>query len=129
MSTSTAPTTGQPRRRSKAIDPARRNRLRGLGAGMLGALAMIAIFILLRPWTGSVSVLDTLADATLLAMPIGLFSFFLETFGSNAKTLFLIGLILLLVLTGGGLGQAYAAQTIATGGVDGFAASSRLPGG
>lgn len=111
MATSTASTTGQPRGRSRVLDPARRDRYRGLAAGMLGALAMIAVFILLRPYTNSVSVLDTFADATLLAMPISLFSFFLETFGTQAKTLFLVGLILLLVLLGGGVGQRYATQT------------------
>lgn len=111
MATSTASTTGRSTGRTRSLDPARRNRYRGLAAGVLGALAMVAVFILLRPYTDSVSVLDTLADATLLAMPIGLFSFFLETFGTQAKTLFLVGLILLLVLVGGGLGQRYADQT------------------
>ena len=72
---------------------------------------MVAVFILLRPYTDSVSVLDTLADATLLAMPIALFSFFLEAFGTQAKTLFLVGLIVMLILVGGGLGQLYAART------------------
>ncbi len=111
MSTSTAPTSVQHRNRSDSIDPARRNRYRGLAAGMLGAMAMIAVSILLRPYTGSVSVLDTIADATLLAMPISVFSFLLETFGTQAKTLFLVGLIVLLVLLGGGLGQRYAGRT------------------
>lgn len=111
MSTTSAPATGTPAASGRAIDPARRDRYRGLVAGMVGALAMVAVFILLRPLTDSVSVLDTLADATLLAMPIGIFSFFLETFGAQAKTLFLVGLIAVLVLVGGGLGQLYAAQT------------------
>jgi DMSO/TMAO reductase YedYZ molybdopterin-dependent catalytic subunit len=78
---------------------------------MAGGLAMVAVFILLRPFTASVSVIDTLADATLLAMPIGLFSWFLETFGTQAKTLFLVGLVALFALIGGGLGMRYAAQT------------------
>ena len=111
MSTTSAPASTQNGTDRRALDPARRDRLRGLLAGMVGALAMIAVFILFRPFTASVSVLDTLADATLLAMPIGLFSFFLETFGTQAKTLFLVGLILLLVLIGGGLGQLYASRT------------------
>lgn len=111
MSTTSAPTTGHDRTQSPALDPARRDRYRGLLAGMVGALAMVAVFILFRPFTGSVSVLDTLADATLLAMPVGVFSFLLETFGTQAKTLFLVGLILLLVLIGGGLGQLFASQT------------------
>lgn len=111
MSTLSTSSTQQNQSRDRAIDPARRDRYRGLLAGMLGALVMVAVFILFRPFTGSVSVLDTLADATLLAMPIGLFSYLLETFGTNAKTLFLIGLIAVLVLIGGGIGQLYAART------------------
>lgn len=111
MSTSTAPTTTRSPGRTSSIDPARRNRYRGLAAGMLGALAMIAVFIILRPYTNSVSVLDTIADATLLAMPISVFSFLLQTFGTQAKTLFLVGLIAVLVLIGGGLGQRYANRT------------------
>ncbi len=111
MSTTSAPTTGPIARRWRAIDPARRDRYRGLLAGMAGGLALVGAVILLRPFTGPVSVLDALADATLLAMPISVFSFLLETFGTQAKTLFLVGLILLLVLIGGGLGQAYASQT------------------
>ncbi len=111
MSTTSASTTGQTAHPRRVIDPARRDRYQGLVAGMAGALVMVAVFILLRGFTDSVSVIDTIADATLLAMPIRLFSFLLETFGTNAKTLFLAGLIALLVLIGGGLGQVYAAQT------------------
>jgi DMSO/TMAO reductase YedYZ molybdopterin-dependent catalytic subunit len=95
----------------RPLDPARRDRYRGLLAGVAGAIAMVATFILLRPFTGEVSIIDTIADATLLAMPIRLFSFFLETFGPQAKTLFLVGLIALLVLIGGGLGMRFAAST------------------
>jgi DMSO/TMAO reductase YedYZ molybdopterin-dependent catalytic subunit len=111
MSTTSAPIAGQPERRRQAIDPARRDRYRGLLAGALGALAMIATFILLRPFTNDVSVIDAIADATLLAMPISLFATLLDTLGAQAKTLFLVGLVALLVLAGAGLGMRYAAQT------------------
>jgi DMSO/TMAO reductase YedYZ molybdopterin-dependent catalytic subunit len=110
MSTTSAPISGQPERRS-AIDLARRDRYRGLLAGALGALAMIAVFILLRPFTNDVSVIDTIADATLLAMPISLFSALLDALGAQAKTLFLVGLVALLVLIGAGIGMRYAART------------------
>lgn len=111
MSTSTIQASEQHRDQHTSIDPARKDRYRGLISGMVGAVAMIAVFVLLRPFTASVSVLDTIADATLLAMPISVFSFLLETFGTQAKTLFLVGLIAVLILIGGGLGQLYARQT------------------
>jgi DMSO/TMAO reductase YedYZ molybdopterin-dependent catalytic subunit len=111
MSTTSAPIAGRPERRRHPIDPARRDRYRGLLAGALGALAMIAVFILLRPFTNNVSVIAAIADATLLAMPISLFAALLDTLGTQAKTLFLVGLVLLLVLIGAGLGMQYAAQT------------------
>jgi DMSO/TMAO reductase YedYZ molybdopterin-dependent catalytic subunit len=111
MSTTSAPVSGHSASRRQPLDPARRDRYRGLLAGALGALAMIAVFILLRTFTDNVSVIDAIADATLLAMPISVFSSLLETFGAQAKTLFLVGLVLLLVLIGAGLGMRYAAQT------------------
>lgn len=111
MSNPSIPATRQHGDQDTTLDPARRDRYRGLAAGVLGAVSMIAMFILLRPFTNSISVLDTIADATLLAMPISVFSFLLETFGTQAKTLFLVGLVVLLVLIGGGLGQLYARQT------------------
>ncbi len=110
MSTTSAPVSGQPGR-GQALDPARRDRYRGLLAGAIGALAMIATFILLRPFTNNVSVIDAIADASLLAMPISVFSSLLDTFGAQAKTLFLVGLVALLLLVGAGLGMQYAAQT------------------
>ncbi len=110
MSTTSAPVSGQSERHS-AIDPARRDRYRGLLAGALGAVAMVAAFILLRPFTNDVSVIDAIAAASLLAMPISLFSTLLDTFGAQAKTLFLAGLVALLVLIGAGFGMQYARQT------------------
>ena len=94
MSTTSAPVSGHSASRRQPLDPARRDRYRGLLAGALGALAMIAVFILLRTFTDNVSVIDAIADATLLAMPISVFSSLLETFGAQAKTLFLVGLVL-----------------------------------
>ncbi len=110
MSTTSAPISGQPGR-GQPLDPARRDRYFGLLAGAIGALAMIATFILLRPFTNDISVIDAIADATLLAMPISVFSTMLDTFGTQAKTLFLAGLIAVLVLAGAGFGMQYAAQT------------------
>lgn len=72
---------------------------------------MVATFILLRRFTNDISVIDAIADATLLAMPISVFSSLLDTFGVQAKTLFLVGLVALLVLAGAGFGMRYAAQT------------------
>ncbi|HEV2127571.1 MAG TPA: molybdopterin-dependent oxidoreductase [Thermomicrobiales bacterium] len=110
MSTA-VPSTNQALTADPRLDPERRDRLRGLLAGIVGALVLVAVVMLLRPFTGGFSIIDVLADATLLAMPIGLFAWLLETFGTHAKTLFLVGLIALFVLIGGGLGQLYAART------------------
>ena len=56
MSTTSAPISGQPGR-GQPLDPARRDRYFGLLAGAIGALAMIATFILLRPFTNDISVM------------------------------------------------------------------------
>ncbi|HEV2067706.1 MAG TPA: hypothetical protein VGR08_12800, partial [Thermomicrobiales bacterium] len=80
-------------------------------AGALAAVAMLVVLIVLRSFTGIVSLIDSLADALLLVMPMGIFSLMLEIFGSQAKTLLLVGLIALLVLGGALVGRAYARRT------------------
>lgn len=80
-------------------------------AGALAAMAMLVVMVVLRSLTGIVSLIDSLADALLLVMPMGIFSLMLEIFGSQAKTLLLVGLIALLVLGGAFVGRAYARRT------------------
>jgi DMSO/TMAO reductase YedYZ molybdopterin-dependent catalytic subunit len=101
-----------------AIDPydmrikgRRRDRTRGAIAGMIASIAMLVVVVLIRRATGVTSLLDALADAVLLALPISLFSFMLDTFGPQAKTLLLAGLVVVMVLIGGTLGRLFAIQT------------------
>lgn len=89
----------------------RKDRTRGAIAGIVASIAMLVIVVLIRRATGVTSLLDALADALLLALPISLFSFMLETFGPQAKTLLLAGLVILMVLIGGTLGRLFAIQT------------------
>src|SRR5690606_6686252 len=56
-------------------------------------------------WLGTLSLLDTLADGILLVMPLSLFSWFLDLFGTQAKTLLLVGLAILMLLVGAGIGR------------------------
>jgi DMSO/TMAO reductase YedYZ molybdopterin-dependent catalytic subunit len=72
---------------------------------------MLTIIIFIRRATGVTSLLDALADAVLLALPISLFSFMLDTFGPQAKTLLLVGLVVGMILAGAGLGRLFATQT------------------
>ncbi len=95
----------------KPFDGERQDRIRGLLAGATAAVAMLMAIIGLRALTGVVSFLDVLADALLLVLPIGLFSALLGAFGTQAKTLLLVGLIVVLILIGAVLGRAYAGQT------------------
>jgi len=95
----------------RSAERARRDARRGMAAGALAAVAMLVVIIVLRSLTGIVSLIDSLADALLLVMPMGIFSFMLEIFGSQAKTLLLVGLIALLVLGGALVGRAYARRT------------------
>lgn len=88
-----------------------RDRNRGALAGIVAAIAMLVIIVFIRRATGITSLLDALADAVLLALPISLFSFMLDTFGSQAKTLLLIGLVVGMVLVGGVLGRLFAIQS------------------
>jgi DMSO/TMAO reductase YedYZ molybdopterin-dependent catalytic subunit len=88
-----------------------RDRRRGAIAGMIAAVAMLAVIVFIRRATGVTSLLDALADALLLALPISLFSFMLDTFGPQAKTLLLTGLVIGMILLGGILGRLFAIQT------------------
>jgi DMSO/TMAO reductase YedYZ molybdopterin-dependent catalytic subunit len=90
---------------------ARRDRWRGRLAGLLAALAMLTVIVALRPLIDAVSLLDTLADALLLILPIEVFQWFLEIFGKQAKTLLLVGLVGGLLVLGLWLGGMFARQT------------------
>ena len=90
---------------------ARRDGRRGMVAGALAAMAMLVVMVVMRAVTGIVSLIDSLADALLLVLPMGIFSLMLGVFGSQAKTLLLIGLIALLILGGAFVGRAYARRT------------------
>jgi DMSO/TMAO reductase YedYZ molybdopterin-dependent catalytic subunit len=93
------------------IERRNRDRRRGAIAGMIAAVAMLVVIIVIRRATGVTSLLDALADALLLALPISLFSFMLDTFGPQAKTLLLTGLVVAMIALGGVLGRLFAIQT------------------
>ncbi len=80
-------------------------------AGALAAVAMLVVIVVARAATGVISLLDVLADALLLALPVSLFSALLETFGGHAKTMLLGGLLVVIILFGAGLGRLFAVQT------------------
>ena len=81
-------------------------------AGAIAMLAMLAVFVIGRSAVGAISLLDALADALLLAMPLSLFSWLLEMLGTQAKTLLLVGLVLALMLIGAWLGGRFLRQTV-----------------
>src|SRR5690606_41552267 len=68
--------------------------------GAIAMLAFLAVVIAAREWLGTLSLLDTLADGLLLVMPLSLFSWFLDLFGTRAKTLLLAGLAILMLRVG-----------------------------
>lgn len=88
-----------------------RDRRRGVLAGVLAMLALLMVVIILREATGTVSLLDAMADALLFYLPMGMFSLALDLFGMQAKTLLLAGLMLVLLIIGGWIGYAHAKQT------------------
>jgi DMSO/TMAO reductase YedYZ molybdopterin-dependent catalytic subunit len=81
-------------------------------AGAIAMLGMLAVLILGRSITGTVSLVDALADAMLLAMPLSVFSWLLDLLGQQAKTFLLVGLLLLLILVGAWLGGRFVRKTI-----------------
>jgi DMSO/TMAO reductase YedYZ molybdopterin-dependent catalytic subunit len=81
-------------------------------AGAIAMLGMLGVFVLGRRGAGAISLLDALADALLLAMPISVFSWLLEMLGPQAKTLLLVGLVLVLVLIGAWLGGRFMRQAV-----------------
>jgi len=95
-------------------DPELRDRRRGLLAGAIASLAMLVTTIVLHAITDVTSILDVLADALLLFLPLGLFSGMLTTFGAQAKTLLLLGLLLVLIAIGAWFGRIVARQTYPT---------------
>jgi len=88
-----------------------RDRRRGAIAGVIAAIAMLAVIVIFRQVTGVTSLLDALADAVLLTLPMQAFSFMLDMFGPQAKTLLLVGLIGGILLAGLLLGRLFAKQT------------------
>jgi len=90
---------------------ATRDRRRGLVAGVLAMLAMLVVVVVTRQLSEASSLIDALADALLLFLPLSLFSLALDVFGTQAKTMLLAGLMVLLVAIGALIGRAYARQT------------------
>ena len=74
-------------------------------------LAMLVVVVFTRQLSDASSLIDALADALLLFLPLSVFSLALDVFGTQAKTMLLAGLMLLLVAIGGLIGRAYARQT------------------
>lgn len=94
-----------------ADERAKRDRRRGLTAGALAMLAMLVVVVITRRLSDASSLIDALADALLLFLPLSLFSLALDIFGTQAKTMLLAGLMLFLVGIGALIGRAYARQT------------------
>ena len=90
---------------------ARRDRYFGMVAGVLAAIAMLVVVIAMRRLTAVASLVDALADALLLYLPISIFSLTLGVFGAQAKTLLLVGLFAGLLLAGAAIGRSYARRT------------------
>ncbi|MGC4104755.1 MAG: molybdopterin-dependent oxidoreductase [Thermomicrobiales bacterium] len=90
------------------IEEEERSKRDGLIAGAMAAIAALVTMIGLRAVTGIVSLLDVLADALLLAMPISLFSEIMGIFGKQAKTLLLLGLMACIILIGAWAGRMMA---------------------
>lgn len=93
------------------VDRERIDLRRGMLAGILGGLVMLVVLIVLRELTGVLSFIDAVADGLLLYLPMGLFSLALDLFGSQAKTLLLVGLFVVLLLLAAWIGRSYARQT------------------
>lgn len=91
--------------------------------GAVAMLAMLAVVVLGRLFAGAISLLGTIADALLLAMPLGVFSWLLDVLGTQAKTLLLAGLIVILVLIGAWIGGRFVVDTIREPGRAGARAS------
>jgi len=92
-------------------DRARRDRYQGMAAGLLAAMAMLVVIVAMQHLTTVISLIDALADALLLYIPVSIFSLMLTVFGAQAKTLLLVGLIAGLLLIGIAIGRSYARQT------------------
>ncbi len=90
---------------------ARRDRWRGIAAGVLAMLAMLAVVVVTRSLFDIPSLIDAMADALLLILPMQMFSLALDLFDAQAKTMMLAGLMLLLIILGGLIGWWYARQT------------------
>ncbi|CAA9576891.1 MAG: hypothetical protein AVDCRST_MAG87-2947 [uncultured Thermomicrobiales bacterium] len=90
---------------------ARRDRYQGMAAGVLAAIAMLTVVVAMQRLTSVASLIDALADALLLYLPLGIFSLMLEAFGAQAKTLLLVGLFGGLLLIGVAIGRSYARRT------------------
>ena len=88
-----------------------RDRNRGLAAGVLATLAMLVVVVITRQLSDVSSLIDAMADALLLFLPMSLFSLSLDLFGAQAKTMLLVGLLLVLIGIGALIGRSYARQT------------------
>lgn len=87
----------------------RETRLRLFVTGALAALVTAAFMLLLRGVTETESLIELFGDGIVQAMPISLFELGLRTFGSAAKPLLVITIVLGMILVGGGIAQMHTA--------------------
>ena len=92
----------------REMEEEERSKRQGMLVGALAAVAALVTMIGVRAITGIVSLIDILADALLLAMPISVFSGMLSLFGKQAKTLLLIGLMAFIIVVGAWVGRMMA---------------------
>lgn len=76
--------------------------------GAVAMLAFLAVAIIGREWFDIISLLDTLADGILLFLPLAVFSWMLDLFEAQAKTMLLIGIALAMVVIGAWIGGRLA---------------------
>jgi DMSO/TMAO reductase YedYZ molybdopterin-dependent catalytic subunit len=69
---------------------------------------MAAFSLLLRSLTSELSIVELLGEAVLQALPIGLFSFLLETLGERGKPLLVVAVVIGVCLAGGGVAQLHS---------------------
>lgn len=93
-----------------ASQPTSRHLWTGRLVGAIAMLALLAVIIIGREWGGTLSLLDTLADGILLILPLSFFSWMLDVFGTQAKTLLLVGIAGLLLIIGVWIGGRLAGE-------------------
>ncbi|MBI2862554.1 MAG: molybdopterin-dependent oxidoreductase, partial [Chloroflexi bacterium] len=82
----------------------------GFWAGLLAAVFMALVMLLLRAFAGIPTLTELTSDRAVSFVPVPIFEFMIATFGSWAKRLLFVGLLILQLGLGGLLGAAYAAR-------------------